>query len=120
MFSDEIHAPIMLSKSEKHVPYASISPAAAAHSMTAISASKAFNIPGTKCCQIVLTSESHRDTWQRVGPWYEHQTSVLGVYATIAAYDHGSEWLEGALEYLRENVRRCVETIGAHLSLIHI
>ena len=115
VFSDEIHAPIMLSKSEKHVPYASISPAAAAHSMTAISASKAFNIPGTKCCQIVLTSESHRDTWQRVGPWYEHQTSVLGVYATIAAYDHGSEWLEGALEYLRENVRRCVETIGAHV-----
>ncbi len=101
VFSDEIHAPIMLSNDEVHIPYASVSPAAAAHSMTAISASKAFNIPGTKCCQVVLTSEEHRDIWQRVGGWYEHQTSVLGVYATIAAYDRGAGWLAGALEYLR-------------------
>ena len=113
VFSDEIHAPIMLSNDEVHIPYASVSPAAAAHSMTAISASKAFNIPGTKCCQVVLTSEEHRDIWQRVGGWYEHQTSVLGVYATIAAYDRGAGWLAGALEYLRENMRLSVEAIGA-------
>lgn len=120
VFSDEIHAPIMLAEEAKHVPYASVSPAAAAHSMTAISASKAFNIPGTKCCQVVLTSPEHREIWQRVGRWYEHQTSTLGVYASLAAYDHGAEWLEGALDYLRENIRLCIETLEERAPTVRI
>lgn len=111
VFSDEIHAPLMLTEGRAHIPYASISPEAAAHSVTALSASKAFNIPGVKCCQIVLTSEVHRAKWQQVGVWSEHQTSTLGVHATIAAYEAGGEWLAGAIEYLRENVRLAVDTL---------
>ena len=46
VFSDEIHAPLVYSGST-HVPYASISAIAAGHSITAVAASKAFNLPGS-------------------------------------------------------------------------
>lgn len=47
IFNDEIHAPFVFEG--RHIPYPTISEAAAQQSMTATSASKSFNIPGTKC-----------------------------------------------------------------------
>src|SRR4051794_6828704 len=62
VFSDEIWAPLVYSESV-HIPYASVSPAAAQHSITAMSASKAWNLPGLKCAELVLTSDRDRETW---------------------------------------------------------
>lgn len=53
IFNDEIHAPFVFEG--RHIPYPTISEAAARQSMTATSASKSFNIPGTKCAQVLLT-----------------------------------------------------------------
>ncbi len=110
VFADEIHAPMMLAD-RRHLVYAARTPRAAAHTITATSASKAFNIPGTKCGQLVFTNPEHLVEWQRIGHWYEHQTSVLGVVATAAAYGNGRPWLTETMEYLRGTVAAAVELL---------
>jgi len=62
VFSDEIHAPLVYAPGI-HVPYASISPEAAAHTVTTTSASKAWNLPGLKAAQLILSSDADREAW---------------------------------------------------------
>jgi cysteine-S-conjugate beta-lyase len=101
VFADEIHSPLIFEKT--HIPYASISETAAQHSITAISASKAWNLAGLKCAQLVVTSDDHL---QRLLPkkfLITHGASTPGVEASLAAYREGGPWLGEALDYLRRN-----------------
>jgi len=104
VFADEIHAPLVYA-GRRHVPYASIDPVAAAHAVTATSASKAWNVPGLKCAQVVLTADADAERWRAVGEEYEHGASTPGVLANTAAYTHGGAWLDDALDYLDGNRR---------------
>jgi cystathionine beta-lyase len=108
VFADEIHAPLVYpaalsAGSRGHVPYASVSPVAAGHSVTAVSASKAWNLPGLKCAQLIVTSAADAVTWQRMWPLYEHDASSLGARASAAAYRDGGAWLSDLLGYLDGN-----------------
>ncbi|SJM61741.1 MalY/PatB family protein [Gulosibacter sp. 10] len=100
VWADEIHAPIVYD-GRGFAPYASLSETAAAHTVTATSASKGWNIPGLKCSQIVLTNPEDAKAWRRAGRWPSHTTGYLGVFATIAAYDEGREWLDGLVAHLQ-------------------
>src|SRR5260370_23168372 len=60
VFADEIHGALVY-PGLRHIPYASTSDAAAAHTLTATSASKAWNLPGLKCAQVILTNEPDRE-----------------------------------------------------------
>lgn len=102
VFADEIHAPITY-RGHQHVPYASVSAVTAGHTITAISASKAWNIPGLKCAQIVLTNDADREVWERIGFLASHGASILGVIANTAAYAEGGPWLDEVLTYLDGN-----------------
>jgi len=113
VFSDEIHAPLVF-PGHRHVPYASLSPVIAGHTLTATSASKAWNLPGLKCAQVVLSSDADRDTWTRIGPLAEHGAATLGVIANTAAYESGGPWLADVLSYLDGN-RRLLGTLVADL-----
>ena len=104
VFSDEIHAPLVFGNA-RHVPYASLSPVTAAHTLTATSASKAWNLPGLKCAQVVLTNDADRETWAGIGPLAEHGAATLGVIANTAAYRSGGPWLAEVLSYLDGNRR---------------
>jgi cysteine-S-conjugate beta-lyase len=104
VFADEIHAPLVFD-GHQHVPYASLSATTAEHTVTAVSASKAWNLPGTKCAQLVLSNEADAETWGRVGRLAEHGASNLGVVANIAAYEEGGPWLDEVLSYLDANRR---------------
>ena len=99
VFADEIHAPITFAP-HRHVPYASTSAAAAAHTVTATSASKAWNVPGLKCGQLILANDADASRWREVSYLAEHGTATPGVLASTAAYDHGREWLDDVLGYL--------------------
>ena len=88
VFADEIHGPLAY-PGMRHIPYASTSAAAAAHTLTATSASKAWNLPGLKCAQVVLSSEADRRHWDELAFFATHGASSPGVVANIAAYTHG-------------------------------
>lgn len=101
VFSDEIHAPLVYEG--RHSPYASVSPDAAAHTVTATSASKAWNIPGLKCAQLIATNPADRDTLNAVGDATTGGAASLGMIANTAAYRHGGPWLDDIVAYLRRN-----------------
>jgi len=117
VFADEIHAPLVYPP-KQHIPYAAISPTTAAHTVTAHSASKAWNLPGLKAAQLILTSDDDLKTWQQRGGWTEHLTSTLGVIAQTAAYQHGEAWLAEVIDYLRQNRALLTEFIADKLPAV--
>jgi cysteine-S-conjugate beta-lyase len=111
VFSDEIHAPLVFA-GHRHVPYASLSPVTAGHTLTATSASKAWNMPGLKCAQVVLSNDADRETWARLSVLLPHRAANLGVIANTVAYTDGGPWLAGVLDYLDGNRRLLAELVA--------
>ena len=114
VFADEIHGPLVY-PGQRHLPYASTSDTAAAHTLTATSASKAWNLPGLKCAQVILSNEPDRQRWDEMGFFAAHGASNPGVVANIAAYRHGEAWLDEVLAYLDESRRLLAGLLARHL-----
>jgi cystathionine beta-lyase len=114
VFADEIHGPLVY-PGMRHIPYASTSDAAAAHTLTATSASKGWNLPGLKCAEVILTNERDRQRWDQMGMFVSHGASNPGVVANIAAFRYGEEWLDGVLGYLDQARRLLADLLGRHL-----
>ncbi|MBM7808872.1 cystathionine beta-lyase [Geodermatophilus bullaregiensis] len=114
VFADEIHAPLVFGP-HRHVPYASLGELTAGHTVTATSASKAWDLPGLKCAQLVLSADADAERWARVGGHAEHGASTLGVVANVAAYTEGREWLDGALATLDGSRRLLSGLVAEHL-----
>ncbi|MFZ5869469.1 MAG: MalY/PatB family protein [Actinomycetota bacterium] len=101
VISDDIHAPLVL-PGTVYVPYASL-PGTADHTTTVLSASKAFNVPGLKCGQIVTGTAHDSSVLRRLPPVANHGTSPLGIAANRAAYDEGGPWLDALVRRLAGN-----------------
>jgi cystathionine beta-lyase len=114
VFSDEIHAPITYAGFQ-HIPYASVSPEAAAHTVTATSASKAWNLAGLKCAQLILSNDVDAAEWERTSKWAEHGVSTFGAIANAAAYNSGGPWLNEVLEYLDGNRKVLADLLAEYL-----
>ena len=114
VFSDEIHAPLVFPGYE-HVPYASLNEVAAGHTVTATSASKAWNLPGMKCAQMVLSNGADQELWAAKGMMFEHGVANLGVIANTAAYTAGGQWLEEVIRYLDGNRMLLADLVAEHL-----
>ncbi len=114
VFADEIHAPLVY-PGLRHIAYAATSETAAAHALTATSASKAWNLPGLKCAQVILSSESDQQAWEEMGFFAAHGASNPGVVANIAAYRDGEAWLEEVLAYLDDSRRLLARLLKRHL-----
>jgi cystathionine beta-lyase len=104
----------------RHIPYASTSGAAAAHTLTATSASKAWNLPGLKCAQVILTSEGDRQHWDELAFFATHGASNPGVVANIAAFRHGEAWLDEVVGYLDASRRLLADLLGRHLPHVRL
>ena len=114
VFADEIHGPLTY-PGHQHVPYAALSPTAAGHTITAVSASKAWNLPGLACGQLILSNDADRAAFARLPSAATHGVSPLGVIAATAAYAHGGAWLDGLLEHLDGNRHTLANLLAEHL-----
>ncbi|MFD0776268.1 MalY/PatB family protein, partial [Streptomonospora algeriensis] len=114
VFADEIHAPLAY-PGHRHVPYASVSPEAAGHTLTATSASKAWNLPGLKCAQLIVSNSADAAILARIGPVLSHGAGNLGVAAATVAYTAGGDWLDEVLAYLDGNRRELAGLLAEHL-----
>ena len=114
VFADEIHAPLVY-PGQRHIPYAATSETAAGHTLTATSASKAWNLPGLKCAQVVLTNDADRKRWADLGVFASHGASNPGVVANIAAFRHGEAWLDEVIGYLDDSRRLLAELVRREL-----
>lgn len=104
VISDEIHCDMALF-GNKHIPFASVSPEAAACSITFGSPSKTFNIAGIVSSYAIVPDEQLRE---RFFGWLEaselNAAPLFSPIATIAAFKHGEQWRRDMLEYVERNI----------------
>lgn len=119
VFNDEIHAPLTYPGAQ-HLPYPTINEVAAAHSVTAMSASKSFNLAGLKCAQLVLTNPAQQRFITSHDHGLPYGASAMGLAANITAFRAGGAWLAEVLEYLDANRRVLVEMVGALMPQVKV
>ncbi len=119
VFSDEIHAPLTLF-GNRHTPLASVSEAGARVAITATSASKAWNLAGLKCAQLILSNDRDREVWSRITRLISHGASTPGIRANTAAYNDGREWLTTARAYLEGNYAVLLAEVRSALPLARV
>lgn len=102
--SDEIHQDLTLF-GHKHQSFNTVSPDFKDFSLILASATKTFNIAGTKNSYAVIENPSLRQKFQkRQLANNQHEISGLGFLATEAAYRYGKAWLTELKVVLEENI----------------
>ena len=102
VFADEVHAPLVYGDAGEFVSYASLGPDFADHTVTAVGASKAWNVPGLLACQVLIPNPELREKWDAAEG--RNSPCVLGTVAAIAAYTEGEGWLSEVLDVVSENL----------------
>ena len=104
VLSDEINAETVF-YGEKHIPFASISPEAAASCITMMAPSKTFNIAGVVSSYIIISNPSLRDKFFQ---WLDENSfdlpTFFAIEATLACYTKGWEWRQEMLRYVEGNI----------------
>ena len=114
VFADEILSPLRYGDT-RHIPYASIARETARHTITATSASKAWNLPGLKTAQFITTNPADEEIYQVYGFSVVHGASTLGVIAATAAYAESDEWLAEVTDYLDGTRTLLGDLLAEHL-----
>jgi cystathionine beta-lyase len=112
--ADEVHAPLVYPGSE-HLPYATVSDAAAEHAITVTSASKAFNLAGLKCAQVVASNHHDAARWRKLRVFEVPGPTPVGIAASTAAYGAGRPWLQELVTYLDGNRHALLELLAEQL-----
>lgn len=102
LVSDEIHSGLVLDSDKKHLPIATVG-SADARTVTLLSASKTFNLPGLGCAFAISSNAELRAKLKRTMAGIVHHIGALGYFATLAAYKDGKPWQLALLDYLRAN-----------------
>lgn len=101
--SDEVHADLALD-GRRHIPFASLSPAIAARTVTVNSPSKAFNVAGLRLAVCVTDDAGMRDRLKALPATRWTPFSTLGVRAALAAWsEEGEAWLRACVAQLEAN-----------------
>ena len=119
VFSDEIWAPLVYPGAEL-VSYATVNDVAAGHTITAIAASKAWNLPGLKCAQLVVSNDADLQTMAEIESWAGRGTATLGLVASAAAYARGDAWLDEAVAYLAGNRDELIALVAQELPGVRV
>lgn len=100
--SDEIHCDLVLDGGE-HVPTATLGEEISANTITLMSASKTFNLPGLNCAFAIIPNERLRRTFIKNRTEIIPNANVLGYAACLAAYRDCEDWRAELIDYLRGN-----------------
>ena len=105
VLSDEIHGDIVFAP-HKHCPYATVSEAAARHSIVYVSPAKTFNIAGIPASSMIISNpDIAKPVLQMLQDLNLIQGDIFGPIAYTAAYQHGEQWVEELREYLQGNIQ---------------
>lgn len=95
---DEIHAPLVFDG--QHVCAAANNPDVC---ITVTATSKAWNVAGLKCAQMIFSNDEDVATWERINPVAKDGVGTLGITAAEACYDLGREFLDEEVAQLKAN-----------------
>lgn len=111
--SDEIHCDLVLDPQRRHRPLAALGPDAAGRTITLMSPSKTFNIPGLGCAWAVIADPGLRRRFRSAMGGVVPEISIFGTVGAQAALEHGEPWRRALLDYLRVNRDRVAARIAA-------
>jgi cystathionine beta-lyase len=109
VISDEIHCDMVL-WGKKHIPFATVSDAAANCSITFGAPSKTFNIAGVVSSYSVIPNDDIRNKYYNWLTANElNDPTVFSPIATIAAFRKGEEWRQQMLAYIEGNINYVID-----------
>ena len=111
IISDEIHSPLTYSE-QAFTPFLTLGDQAREVGITVTAASKGWNIAGLKCAIIVTESASMHERLSAIAPATHYRASLLGAFATVAAFKEGEPWLNELMVQLDTN-RKLVASLVA-------
>lgn len=112
--SDEIHGPFAHSGVE-FVPFLTVSDAARQWGVSVTSASKTWNLAGTKCALLVAAGATTDAMLARLPEEVGFRTSLLGLHASVAAFAEGEPWRQGALRSIEASRDLLGTLLAEHL-----
>lgn len=119
--SDEVHCDLILD-SLTHTPTATLDEAFESQSITLMSPSKTFNLPGFNCAVAIIPDPKLRRRFDAVCRGIVPHVNLMGFEAALAAYRFGEPWRKALLDYLRGNrdlLESRIKTIPG-LSMTHV
>ena len=112
LVSDEIHQDLALF-GHKHHSFNTVNPDFKEFAIVLTSATKTFNIAGTKNSYAVIENPKLRLAYQkRQLANNQHEISGLGYLATEAAYRYGEDWLTELKELIEKHINYVVDLFG--------
>ncbi|MBM7643590.1 MalY/PatB family protein [Streptococcus loxodontisalivarius] len=104
LVSDEIHQDLAL-YGNKHHSFNTVDDSFKEFTIILGSATKTFNIAGTKNSFAIIQNEKLRKAFQRQQlANNQHEVPTIGMVATEAAFKHGKAWLEEFKSLVEENI----------------
>lgn len=102
IFSDEIHNDLIY-PGAKHIPIASLEDFAD-FTITMMSPAKTYNVAGLQCSAIICPDDNLIEQIKKyLFNIHVYGSNAVGTVAFKAAYEHGEEWLQELLIYLKGN-----------------
>ena len=99
VIADEIHASFTFAP-HVHTPLRTLLP----DTIMLTSATKAFNIAGVRQSSIIVSDEEAREALKKeMHSVNADHPNLFAMVAQRAAYETGDEWLDGCVDYIREN-----------------
>ena len=112
LVSDEIHQDLALF-GNKHQSFNTVNEAFKEFSLILSSATKTFNIAGTKNSYAIIENPKLRVAFQkRQLANNQHEISGLGYLATEAAYRYGEDWLSELKELIEKHINYVIDVFG--------
>ena len=112
LVSDEIHQDLVLF-GNKHQSFNTVNEDFKEFSLILSSATKTFNIAGTKNSYAIIENPKLRVAFQkRQLANNQHEISGLGYLATEAAYRYGEDWLSELKELIEKHINYVVDLFG--------
>lgn len=112
--SDEIHCGLLLDETARHRPFATLSPEIARRTVTLMSPSKTYNIPGLSTAVAIIPDPVRRHRFRHAMQGLVPSCpNLLGMIAAEAAYRHCKDWHQKLLRTLRANRNRLQAAVDA-------
>lgn len=115
--SDEVHAPLVF-EPHVHLSLAELVPDLRRLLVTVTSASKAWNMPGLRCAQIVCQDAALRARLDALPRRLGNGVGILGLTGTVVAFTQGEPWLREVRRGLDERRRLVAELLSSRLPAI--
>lgn len=115
--SDEIHCDLLFSN-QKHTVTATLGEAISDRTITLMSPSKTYNLPGLACAYAVIPNAQLRAQFKKAAAGFITEVNTLGYIGCQAAYDHGEPWRLELMRTLESNRDFLFEFLADHIPQI--